>query len=90
MAGSILLGVNIDHCATVRQVRYRSAGRTFGNEIEPDPVALALLAERAGADGLCCRHVLVDDEAEELLAAVREFVWHYRKAISTLGVRVLT
>src|SRR5580698_1604581 len=44
----ILLGVNIDHCATLRQARYRQAGPA----IEPDPVALAILAERAGADGI--------------------------------------
>jgi len=49
-----------------------------------------LLDERAGADGLSCGYVLVDDEAQELLASVCEFVRHFRKAISTLGVRVLT
>ncbi len=48
----ILLGVNIDHCATVRQARYRQAGTTVGGNIEPDPVALAALCERAGADGI--------------------------------------
>lgn len=48
----ILLGVNIDHCATVRQARYRQAGATTGGNVEPDPVALALLCERAGADGI--------------------------------------
>lgn len=48
----ILLGVNIDHCATVRQARYRQADRTVGAAVEPDPVTLALLAERAGADGI--------------------------------------
>jgi len=37
------LGVNIDHTATVRQAR-----RT----VEPDPVAAAVLAELAGADGI--------------------------------------
>lgn len=37
------LGVNIDHVATIRQAR-----RT----IEPDPVAAAVLAELAGADGI--------------------------------------
>jgi len=37
------LGVNIDHVATVRQAR-----RT----VEPDPVAAALIAELAGADGI--------------------------------------
>ncbi len=48
----ILLGVNIDHCATLRQARYRQAGTTVGGNVEPDPVALALLCERAGADGI--------------------------------------
>jgi pyridoxine 5''-phosphate synthase len=48
----ILLGVNIDHCATVRQARYRGYAATVGGPVEPDPVALATLAERAGADGI--------------------------------------
>src|SRR6266550_4413120 len=39
----IRLGVNIDHVATVRQVR-RAA--------EPDPVAAAVLALLGGADGI--------------------------------------
>ena len=47
----ILLGVNIDHCATLRQARYRNAA-PFGGAVEPDPVALAIEAERAGADGI--------------------------------------
>ena len=47
----ILLGVNIDHCATLRQARYRHAPPS-GGAVEPDPVALALVAERAGADGI--------------------------------------
>jgi pyridoxine 5-phosphate synthase len=37
------LGVNIDHVATIRQAR---------QAIEPDPVAAAVLAELAGADGI--------------------------------------
>lgn len=48
----ILLGVNIDHCATVRQARYRGYDQTIPGPVEPDPVALALLAEQAGADGI--------------------------------------
>lgn len=48
----ILLGVNIDHAATVRQARYRQHAATVGGAVEPDPVALALIAERAGADGI--------------------------------------
>ena len=48
----ILLGVNIDHCATVRQARYRGASATAGGAVEPDPVAFAVASERAGADGI--------------------------------------
>lgn len=40
---SVLLGVNIDHVATLRQAR----GTRY-----PDPVQAALLAEQAGADGI--------------------------------------
>jgi pyridoxine 5-phosphate synthase len=43
MSGVIYLGVNIDHVATLRQVR---RGRY------PDPVHAALAAETAGADGI--------------------------------------
>lgn len=52
------LGVNIDHIATIRQAR-----RT----VEPDPVAAAVLAELAGADGITVhlredrRHILDRD-----------------------------
>lgn len=48
----ILLGVNIDHSATVREARYRQVGRLRGEIVEPDPLAFALAAERAGADGI--------------------------------------
>ena len=37
------LGVNIDHIATIREAR---------KALEPDPVAAAVLAELAGADGI--------------------------------------
>ncbi|MGK7923565.1 MAG: pyridoxine 5'-phosphate synthase [Trichodesmium sp.] len=37
------LGVNIDHVATIRQAR---------QTVEPDPVAAAVFAELAGADGI--------------------------------------
>lgn len=72
----ILLGVNIDHCATLRQARYRDATED-GGAVEPDPVAFALRAERAGADGITVhlredrRHILERD------------VWRLREAIST-------
>lgn len=48
----ILLGVNIDHVATLRQARYRDAGRIAGAFVEPDPLMAALLAEQAGAEGI--------------------------------------
>jgi len=73
----ILLGVNIDHCATVRQARYRSAAATTGGAVEPDPVTLALLSERAGADGITVhlredrRHIQERD------------VWRLRESIAT-------
>jgi pyridoxine 5-phosphate synthase len=48
----LLLGVNIDHAATLRQARYRAAAGAMAGNVEPDPVALALLCEQAGADGI--------------------------------------
>ncbi|HEX3728491.1 MAG TPA: pyridoxine 5'-phosphate synthase [Opitutaceae bacterium] len=72
----ILLGVNIDHCATLRQARYRGEAAA-GGMVEPDPVALALIAERAGADGITVhlredkRHIQERD------------VWRLRESIAT-------
>ncbi|MEC8013186.1 MAG: pyridoxine 5'-phosphate synthase [Verrucomicrobiota bacterium] len=63
----ILLGVNVDHVATLRQARYREESTTHGGFVEPDPAALAWLAEEAGADGITMhvredrRHVQVED-----------------------------
>ncbi|WP_345317058.1 pyridoxine 5'-phosphate synthase [Ferrimonas gelatinilytica] len=60
---SILLGVNIDHIATLRQAR----GTAY-----PDPVHAAAIAEQAGADGITVhlredrRHII--DRDVELLA----------------------
>ena len=51
-ASNILLGVNVDHCATVRQARFREHALDHGNEVEPDHVAFALLCEQAGVDGI--------------------------------------
>ena len=48
----MLLGVNIDHCATLRQARYRHLEPGEFSYVEPDPVELALLCEKAGADGI--------------------------------------
>ncbi len=72
----ILLGVNIDHCATLRQARYRDA-TADGGAVEPDPVAFAAAAERAGADGITVhlredrRHIQERD------------VWRLREAVRT-------
>ena len=44
------LGVNIDHVATLRQARYRETPQS--PNAEPDPVAAALVAEKAGAVGI--------------------------------------
>ncbi len=73
----LLLGINIDHCATLRQARYRAAAGAEGGDVEPDPVALALVAEQAGADGITVhlredrRHIQERD------------VWRLREAIKT-------
>lgn len=73
----ILLGVNIDHCATLRQARYRQSDSTCGGAVEPDPVLLAQLSERAGADGITVhlredrRHIQERD------------VWRLRESIAT-------
>ena len=63
--GEILLGVNIDHVATLRQAR----GTRY-----PEPVQAALIAEQAGADGITLhlredrRHI--QDRDVELLRGV--------------------
>jgi len=44
------LGVNIDHIATLRQARY--ASMPDSKNTEPDPVAVAAMCERAGAQGI--------------------------------------
>lgn len=65
MPASVLLGVNIDHIATLRQAR----GTRY-----PEPVQAALLAEQAGAEGITVhlredrRHI--QDRDVELLAQV--------------------
>lgn len=51
------LGVNIDHVATLRQARYRDNPEAFN--AEPDPVAAALVAEKAGALGITA-HLRLD------------------------------
>jgi len=66
------LGVNIDHVATLREARYRGAGRG-----EPCPVSAALQCEAAGAHGITAhlredrRHIQDRD------------VWQLREQIAT-------
>ena len=47
---SILLGVNVDHCATLRQARYKEVPES--SLAEPSVLQFALLSESAGADGI--------------------------------------
>ncbi|MGQ0715366.1 MAG: pyridoxine 5'-phosphate synthase [Gemmatimonadaceae bacterium] len=66
-ATSQRLYINIDHVATVRQAR-----RTD----EPDPVAAAVLCERAGADGITAhlredRRHIQDDDVRRLAGTLR-------------------
>ena len=66
----ILLGVNIDHVATLRQARYRGSHQS--PLAEPSPLRAALAAEAAGAAGITAhlradrRHIQDSD-----LAALR-------------------
>lgn len=64
---TIHLGVNVDHVATVRQAR----GTNY-----PDPVAAALLAEKAGADSITLhlredRRHIQDHDVERLKASMQ-------------------
>ena len=47
---TILLGVNVDHCATLRQARYKDDPESI--LAEPSVLQFALLSESAGADGI--------------------------------------
>jgi len=64
--GPLRLGINIDHVATVRNAR--------GGDL-PDPVRAALLAEKAGADGITAhlredRRHISDADIEALMAGL--------------------
>ena len=65
MTRSILLGVNIDHAATVRQARYR--GTHDSAHAEPSPLAFTREALAGGADGITVhlredrRHIQEED-----------------------------
>ena len=65
MSRPILLGVNIDHAATLRQARYR--GIHASPHAEPSPLAFTREALAGGADGITVhlredrRHIQEDD-----------------------------
>jgi len=48
--GTLRLGVNLDHVATLRQARY--ATTPDSKNAEPDPIIAASFCERAGASGI--------------------------------------
>ena len=71
--GNLRLGVNIDHVATLRQVRY--ATMPASKNAEPDPVAAASICERAGAHGITAhlradRRHIQDRDIERLRASI--------------------
>ena len=67
MSSEILLGVNIDHVATIRQAR----GTRY-----PEPIQAALIAEQAGADGITLhlredRRHIQDRDVEALIGMLQ-------------------
>jgi pyridoxine 5-phosphate synthase len=68
-----VLGVNIDHVATLRQARYRETPDS--PNAEPCPVEAALIAEKAGAHGITAhlrqdRRHMQDADLERLRARI--------------------
>ena len=66
MTGKLRLGVNIDHVATIRNAR--------GGD-HPDPVRAALIAAKAGADGITAhlredRRHITDGDIDRLMAEI--------------------
>ncbi|MBA3607919.1 MAG: pyridoxine 5'-phosphate synthase [Verrucomicrobiota bacterium] len=71
--GTLQLGVNVDHIATLRQTRY--ATTPDSKNAEPDPVVAASLCERAGASGITAhlradRRHIQDRDLERLRANI--------------------
>jgi pyridoxine 5-phosphate synthase len=67
--GTLQLGVNIDHVATLRRVRY--AKMPESKNAEPDPIMAAAICERAGAKGIVAhlrsdRRHIIDRDIERL------------------------
>ena len=72
----LLLGVNIHHCSTLRQARYKDLPETCGDNIEPDPVFFAQQCELAGADSITVhlredRRHIQDRDVERLRECLR-------------------
>lgn len=71
-----LLGVNIDHCATLRQARYKETSRESGIIIEPDILQSASAAEMGGADSITAhlredRRHMIDSDLFELRKSIK-------------------
>lgn len=71
--GTLRLGVNIDHVATLRQARY--ARMPESKNAEPDPVLAASICERAGAHGIVAhlrtdRRHMIDRDIERLRESI--------------------
>ena len=71
--GTLHLGVNLDHVATLRQARY--ATTPDAKNSEPDPLVAASLCERAGASGITAhlradRRHMQDRDLERLRANI--------------------
>ena len=71
--GALRLGVNIDHVATLRQARYATTPES--KNVEPDPVAIASICERAGAHGITAhlradRRHIIDRDIDRLRASI--------------------
>lgn len=69
-----LLGVNIDHVATLRQARYRN--HSHGMKPEPDPVSIAIICEEAGASSITAhlredRRHIQDEDVRRLRKKIR-------------------
>ena len=90
-----LLGVNIDHVATVRQARYAKNASSIN--VEPDPVEAALAAERGGAIGITAhlrldrRHVVDRDifRLKETIGTKLNFEMGNSPEIVAIALKVL-
>ena len=71
--GTLHLGVNLDHVATLREARYATTPDSKNSE--PDPLVAASLCERAGASGITAhlradRRHMQDRDLERLRANI--------------------